>query len=113
MPSAWITTGEAPPGRGGNSVPVVDVDDTVEGLNIIALDNRRSVHRGRAGGREGVARAAPRLEDVLIDAGTIFDRGRILKQLAGRTLSAHALTHAHLDHYGSSRFVCERLSIPL
>jgi hydroxyacylglutathione hydrolase len=53
------------------------------------------------------------LEDVLIDAGTYFDRGRILKELAGRTLSAHALTHAHFDHYGSSRQVCERFGIPL
>jgi glyoxylase-like metal-dependent hydrolase (beta-lactamase superfamily II) len=55
----------------------------------------------------------PRLEELLIDAGTYLDRGRILKQLAGRTLSAHALTHAHFDHYGSSRLMCERFGIPL
>jgi glyoxylase-like metal-dependent hydrolase (beta-lactamase superfamily II) len=53
------------------------------------------------------------LEDVLIDAGTVVDRRRVLKQLTGRTLTAHALTHAHLDHYGSSRAVCERFGIPL
>ena len=51
--------------------------------------------------------------DVLIDAGTAFDGRRILKQLAGRTISAHALTHAHPDHCGSSHAVCERLGIPL
>ena len=51
--------------------------------------------------------------DVLIDAGTRFAEGRILRQIAGRTIAAHALTHAHFDHYGSSHAVCERLGIPL
>ena len=51
--------------------------------------------------------------DVLIDAGTQFDRRRILRQLEGRTVSAHALTHAHPDHFGSSHAVCETLGIPL
>ena len=40
-------------------------------------------------------------------------RNRILRQLEGRGVSAHALTHAHLDHYGSSHAVCEALGIPL
>jgi glyoxylase-like metal-dependent hydrolase (beta-lactamase superfamily II) len=51
--------------------------------------------------------------DVLIDAGTQFDRRRILRQLEGRTVRAHALTHAHPDHIGSSHAVCEALDIPL
>jgi hydroxyacylglutathione hydrolase len=51
--------------------------------------------------------------DVLIDAGTRLDRRRILRQLADRTISAHALTHAHPDHYGSSHAVCDALGIPL
>ncbi|HEX2071402.1 MAG TPA: MBL fold metallo-hydrolase [Thermoleophilaceae bacterium] len=51
--------------------------------------------------------------DVLIDAGTALDRRRILRQLEGRTVAAHALTHAHPDHYGSSHAVCERLGVPL
>jgi hydroxyacylglutathione hydrolase len=51
--------------------------------------------------------------DVLIDAGTSSDRKRILGQLAGRSVTAHALTHAHPDHYGSSHAVCEALHIPL
>lgn len=51
--------------------------------------------------------------DVLIDAGTLLDRGRILKQLDGRGIRAHALTHAHPDHYGSSHAICERLGIPM
>jgi hydroxyacylglutathione hydrolase len=51
--------------------------------------------------------------DVLLDAGTRLDRGRILKQLDGRGIAAHALTHAHPDHYGASRAVCDTLGIPL
>ncbi len=51
--------------------------------------------------------------DVLIDSGLVFDRRRVLGQIAGRELSAHALTHAHLDHYGSSHAVCTKLGIPL
>ena len=53
------------------------------------------------------------LEDVLIDAGTYLDRGRIVKELAGQAVTAHALTHAHFDHYGASRLVCARFGIPL
>jgi hydroxyacylglutathione hydrolase len=51
--------------------------------------------------------------DVLVDAGLRIDRGRILKQIQGRKISAHTLTHAHLDHYGSSHEVCTRLGIPM
>ncbi|HEX5147424.1 MAG TPA: MBL fold metallo-hydrolase [Conexibacter sp.] len=51
--------------------------------------------------------------DVLVDAGLRIDKGRILKQLDGREIRAHTLTHAHLDHYGSSHAICERLSIPM
>lgn len=51
--------------------------------------------------------------DVLIDAATRQAEKRILRQIAGRALSAHALTHAHPDHQGSSHAICERLGIPL
>lgn len=51
--------------------------------------------------------------DVLIDSGTALDRRRILNDLEGRDVSAHALTHAHFDHYGSSHAVCQQLGIPL
>lgn len=51
--------------------------------------------------------------DVLLDAGMRTDCGRILKQLDGRGIRAHALTHAHPDHYGASHAVCDRLGIPL
>jgi glyoxylase-like metal-dependent hydrolase (beta-lactamase superfamily II) len=51
--------------------------------------------------------------DVLIDASTRHHAGSILKQLKGRDVSAHALTHAHADHQGSSHEICETLGIPL
>ena len=51
--------------------------------------------------------------DVLLDAGTRLDRGRILKQISSRKITAHALTHAHPDHCGSSRTICDELGIGL
>jgi len=52
------------------------------------------------------------VEDVLIDAGAKFDGRKILGQLKGRDLRAHALTHAHSDHQGASKRVCETLGVP-
>jgi hydroxyacylglutathione hydrolase len=52
-------------------------------------------------------------EDVLIDAGTRQAEGRIMRQLRGHAVTAHALTHAHPDHQGSSHAICEKLDIPL
>ncbi len=51
--------------------------------------------------------------DVLIDAATRQGERRIMRQIAGRAVSAHALTHAHPDHQGASHAICERLQIPL
>ena len=51
--------------------------------------------------------------DVLIDSGTRLDQGRVLRDLRGRDVSAHALTHAHFDHYGSSHAVCRELGVQL
>lgn len=51
--------------------------------------------------------------DVLVDAGTRRARRRILRQLEGREVSAHALTHAHFDHQGASHAVCDELDLPL
>ena len=52
------------------------------------------------------------VENVLVDAGTRQDWRRIRKQLAGRKLAAHALTHAHPDHQGASKQVCETFGAP-
>ncbi|HEV7585368.1 MAG TPA: MBL fold metallo-hydrolase [Solirubrobacteraceae bacterium] len=51
--------------------------------------------------------------DVLVDAATRQAERRIMRQISGRTINAHALTHAHPDHQGSSHAICERLGIPL
>ena len=52
-------------------------------------------------------------EDVLIDAGRTWDRGRIFAELKGREISLLALTHAHPDHQGVAKDVCEARGIPL
>jgi hydroxyacylglutathione hydrolase len=51
--------------------------------------------------------------DVLIDAATRQAQRRIMRQISGRAIAAHAVTHAHPDHQGSSHAICERLGIPL
>src|ERR1700679_653392 len=53
------------------------------------------------------------LEGVLIDASSRSASRRILTQLEGHSIHAHALTHGHPDHQGSSHAVCEALEIPL
>lgn len=50
---------------------------------------------------------------VLVDAGTRWATGRILRQIRDREVHAHALTHAHPDHQGASHAVCEALGLPL
>jgi hydroxyacylglutathione hydrolase len=52
-------------------------------------------------------------EDVLIDAGTRWDRRRIFAEIEGRELSLLALTHVHPDHQGVAKDVCEARGIPL
>jgi glyoxylase-like metal-dependent hydrolase (beta-lactamase superfamily II) len=53
------------------------------------------------------------IEDVLIDAGIRSSHRIILPALQDLKVSAHALTHAHADHQGSSRKICDTLGIPL
>lgn len=52
-------------------------------------------------------------EDVLIDAGTRWDRRRIFAEIEARELSLLALTHVHPDHQGVAKDVCEARGIPL
>jgi glyoxylase-like metal-dependent hydrolase (beta-lactamase superfamily II) len=51
--------------------------------------------------------------DVIVDAATRFASRRILRQVRGHDVAAHALTHAHPDHQGASRAICETLGVPL
>lgn len=53
------------------------------------------------------------LEDVVVDAATRHGARRLLPQLRGIPVTAHALTHAHADHQGSSAALCEALGLPL
>ena len=52
-------------------------------------------------------------EDVLIDAGRTWDRRRIFAEIDGREISMLALTHAHPDHQGVAKDVCEARGVPL
>jgi glyoxylase-like metal-dependent hydrolase (beta-lactamase superfamily II) len=52
-------------------------------------------------------------DGVLFDAGSKNDGPKILKALAGRRVTAHALTHVHPDHQGGSHAVCAALGVPL
>jgi hydroxyacylglutathione hydrolase len=52
-------------------------------------------------------------EDVLIDAGRRWDKGRIFAELEGRAISEVALTHVHPDHQGCAKVVCEARGVPL
>jgi glyoxylase-like metal-dependent hydrolase (beta-lactamase superfamily II) len=49
--------------------------------------------------------------DVLVDAGGRNHAGRILKALAGRVVTQHALTHVHPDHQGSSHELATTLGL--
>jgi glyoxylase-like metal-dependent hydrolase (beta-lactamase superfamily II) len=50
--------------------------------------------------------------DVLVDAGVGRSGRKIVEMLGGRTVTAHALTHAHPDHAGGSQHVTSALGIP-
>jgi glyoxylase-like metal-dependent hydrolase (beta-lactamase superfamily II) len=61
-------------------------------------------------------------ECVLVDAGTRYIKRSLLKELdaffaapehSALRLAAHALTHAHPDHQGASKAVCELYGVPL
>ncbi|CAN5330478.1 MBL fold metallo-hydrolase [soil metagenome] len=53
------------------------------------------------------------IEDFIIDAGIRSSAKTILKCIKNITVSTHVLTHAHADHQGSSKVICETLNIPL
>lgn len=52
------------------------------------------------------------LGDVLVDAGMTFHAGKLLKAVGGRTITALALTHAHVDHAGGADTVATTLGVP-
>jgi hydroxyacylglutathione hydrolase len=52
------------------------------------------------------------LGNVLVDAGIKPHARKILGAVAGRGVTAHAITHAHGDHVGGSRRVVDALGVP-
>jgi glyoxylase-like metal-dependent hydrolase (beta-lactamase superfamily II) len=50
---------------------------------------------------------------VLVDSGGRFGAGKLLRALKPHEIRGHAITHAHFDHQGASRQVCDALGIPL
>lgn len=53
------------------------------------------------------------LGDVVVDAGMPSSVKRIVGAVAGHSVSAHALTHAHLDHAGGSARLTAQLDLPM
>lgn len=51
--------------------------------------------------------------DVVVDAGLPSSAKKIARAVEGRTIRAHALTHAHVDHAGGSRRLVDQLELPL
>jgi hydroxyacylglutathione hydrolase len=51
-------------------------------------------------------------DGVLVDAGTRWAWRRMAPLLRAEKLLAHAITHAHADHQGSSAAACRQLGIP-
>ncbi len=51
--------------------------------------------------------------DVVVDAATKLARRRIFRQISGRPIGGHALTHVHPDHQGASKAICERFDVRL
>lgn len=52
------------------------------------------------------------LGDVLVDAGMAGHGKKLPGKLAGHTIAAHTLTHAHPDHVGGSKNVVDALGVP-
>lgn len=53
------------------------------------------------------------VDDVLIDSGISSSSSKILSAIKNVKIAKHALTHAHADHQGSTKVICEKLHIPL
>jgi len=51
-------------------------------------------------------------DGIVFDAATRQGERRVLRQLDGAAITAHALTHAHADHQGASRAICTTLGVP-
>jgi glyoxylase-like metal-dependent hydrolase (beta-lactamase superfamily II) len=50
--------------------------------------------------------------DVIVDAGAKGMGKKVVAAVDGRSIRAHALTHAHGDHIGGSKHVIDTLGVP-
>lgn len=50
--------------------------------------------------------------DVVVDAGSKGLARKVIAAVAGRSVAAHAITHAHGDHVGGSKRVVDALGVP-
>jgi Metallo-beta-lactamase superfamily len=50
---------------------------------------------------------------VVLDSGVCWSRPLLARQLAGRQVTAHVLTHAHFDYARCSAWLCETRDVPL
>lgn len=53
------------------------------------------------------------VDNFLIDSGIRKSAKKILNSVKDMNIMAHVLTHAHVDHQGCSKEICENLNIPL
>jgi glyoxylase-like metal-dependent hydrolase (beta-lactamase superfamily II) len=49
--------------------------------------------------------------DVLVDAGYSLQGKKVVDAVRGRPITGHVLTHAHVDHAGGSKRVCDELGL--
>lgn len=75
------------------------MNEVADGVFQIAMSPRNGVNAWLLGG-------------VIVDAGTPGMGKKLAKTLAGRGVTAHAITHAHPDHVGGSAHLCRTLGIP-
>jgi glyoxylase-like metal-dependent hydrolase (beta-lactamase superfamily II) len=53
------------------------------------------------------------IDNILVDSGIRSTSHSLLKALKNHTIKSHVLSHAHADHQGGSKIICETLKIPL
>jgi hydroxyacylglutathione hydrolase len=109
------------PGRGHGPLGIgVDTTACDRGRNRISatIQDPQPLHElapGLALARGGPGRTLNiyLLGDIVVDSGVRWSRRRLARQLAGRQLAAHLLTHAHFDHAGCSAWLCRTFDLPL
>ena len=53
------------------------------------------------------------LDTIIVDSGVRWSQRRLARQLDGRRITAHLLTHGYFDHAGSSAWLCRTFDVPL